>query len=103
MIYQASGKLSYVAVGLFSFAIGVVIAYERFSRVQLRIQNWLDPWRDPLDAGFQQVQSEYAMASGGLFGRGLAFGSPGFIPEVHSDYVFAAIGEELACSEPLRS
>ncbi|MEZ4523987.1 MAG: FtsW/RodA/SpoVE family cell cycle protein [Thermomicrobiales bacterium] len=95
MIYQASGKLSYVAVGLFSFAIGVVIAYERFSRVQLRIQNWLDPWRDPLDAGFQQVQSEYAMASGGLFGRGLAFGSPGFIPEVHSDYVFAAIGEEL--------
>ncbi|CAN5642953.1 FtsW/RodA/SpoVE family cell cycle protein [soil metagenome] len=95
MIYVASGKLSYVTVGLLSFAAGVGLAYQRFSRVQLRVQNWLDPWQDPLDSGFQQVQSEYAMASGGLFGRGLAHGSPGFIPEVHSDYVFAAIGEEL--------
>lgn len=95
MVYLASGKLSYVAVGLVSFGAGVFFAYQSFSRVQLRVQNWLDPWQDPLDAGFQQVQSEYAMASGGLFGRGLAFGSPGFIPEVHSDYVFAAIGEEL--------
>ena len=95
MIYLASGRLSYVAIGLISFGGGVALAYERFSRVQLRVQNWLDPWQDPLDSGFQQVQSEYAMASGGLFGRGLAHGSPGFIPEVHSDYVFAAIGEEL--------
>jgi cell division protein FtsW (lipid II flippase) len=95
MVYLASGRLSYVAIGLLSFAGGVTLAYQRFSRVQLRVQNWIDPWRDPLDAGFQQVQSEYAMATGGLFGTGLAFGSPGFIPEVHSDYVFAAIGEEL--------
>ncbi len=95
MIYLASGKLTYVAVGLLSFAAGVFLAYQTFSRVQLRVQNWLDPWQDPLDAGYQQVQSEYAMASGGFFGRGLAFGSPGFVPEVHSDYVFAAIGEEL--------
>ena len=95
MVYLASGRLSYVAAGLLAFAAGSYIAYEAFSRVQLRIQNWLDPWQDPVDAGYQQIQSEYAMASGGLFGRGLAFGSPGFIPEVHSDYVFAAIGEEL--------
>lgn len=95
MVYLASGRLSYVAAGLLSFAAGSYIAYTAFSRVQLRIQNWLDPWQDPVDAGYQQIQSEYAMASGGLFGRGLAFGSPGFIPEVHSDYVFAAIGEEL--------
>ncbi len=95
MIYVASGRLSYVLVGLLSFAGAVVLAYQQFGRVQLRVQNWLDPWQDPLDTGFQQVQSEYAMASGGLFGSGLAFGSPGFIPEVHSDYVFAAVGEEL--------
>lgn len=95
MVYLASGRLSYVAVALLAFAGGVTLAYQQFSRVQLRVQNWLDPWQDPLDTGFQQVQSEYAMASGGLFGSGLAHGSPGFIPEVHSDYVFAAIGEEL--------
>jgi cell division protein FtsW (lipid II flippase) len=95
MVYLASGRISYVVIGLAAFAAGVFVAYQSFSRVQLRVQNWLDPWQDPLDAGYQQVQSEYAMASGGLFGRGLAFGSPGFIPEVHSDYVFAAIGEEL--------
>jgi cell division protein FtsW (lipid II flippase) len=95
MLYMASGKLSYVVLGLGSFAAGVYVAYQLFDRIQVRVQNWLNPWGDPLDTGFQQVQSEYALASGKLFGSGLAQGSPGFIPLAHSDYVFSAIGEEL--------
>lgn len=95
MLYLASGKLSYVVLGLATFAAGVFLAYRLFDRVTIRVANWLDPWADPLDAGYQQVQSEYAFAAGKLFGTGLAQGSPTFIPAVHSDYVFAAIGEEL--------
>lgn len=95
MVYLASGRLSYALVGLAAFAGGSWFAYQNFDRMQVRIQNWLNPWQDPLDAGYQQIQSEYAFANGGVFGSGLAFGEPGYIPEVHSDYVFAAIGEEL--------
>lgn len=95
MLYMASGRLSYVVAGLAAFAVGVYAAYNLFGRVQLRVANWLDPWRDPIDAGYQQIQGEYAMATGRLFGTGLAQGHPTFIPAVHSDYIFAAIGEEL--------
>lgn len=95
MLYMASGRLSYVVAGLAAFAVGVYVAYNLFGRVQLRVANWLDPWRDPIDAGYQQIQGEYAMATGKLFGAGLAQGHPTYIPAVHSDYIFAAIGEEL--------
>lgn len=95
MLYLASGKLSYVVLGLGAFAVGVYVAYQLFDRVTIRVANWLDPWADPLDLGYQQVQSEYALATGKLFGTGLAQGHPTFIPAVHSDFVFAAIGEEL--------
>lgn len=95
MLYMASGRISYVIAGLAAFAVGVYGAYNMFGRVQLRVANWLDPWRDPVDAGYQQIQGEYAMATGKVFGTGLAQGHPTFIPAVHSDYIFAAIGEEL--------
>jgi cell division protein FtsW (lipid II flippase) len=95
MLYLASGRLSYVVAGLSCFAVGVYVAYNTFAHVTVRVANWLNPWQDPLDSGYQGVQSEYAMATGQLFGTGLAQGNPTFIPEVHSDYVFSAIGEEL--------
>jgi cell division protein FtsW (lipid II flippase) len=95
MLYLASGRLLYVVGGIAFFAAGVYAALQMFSQVTVRVSNWLDPWEDPLDAGYQAVQSEYALASGQLFGPGLAQGHPTFIPEVHSDYVFSAIAEEL--------
>lgn len=95
MLYLASGRLLYVVAGLSFFAVGVFVAYRVFAQVTVRVANWLNPWHDPLDTGYQGVQSEYAMATGKLFGTGLAQGHPTFVPEVHSDYVFAAIGEEL--------
>jgi cell division protein FtsW (lipid II flippase) len=95
MLYLASGKLSYVLAGLAAFAVGVWAAYQLFDRISLRVANWIDPWSDPLVDGYQQVQSEYALAAGKLFGTGLAQGRPDYIPAVHSDYVFSAIGEEL--------
>jgi cell division protein FtsW (lipid II flippase) len=59
------------------------------------VDNWRDPWSDPFIAGYQQIQAEYALASGGIFGVGPGRGSPWLIPEVHTDYVIAAIGEEF--------
>jgi cell division protein FtsW (lipid II flippase) len=95
MLYVASGRLSYVVAGLGAFAAGAVGAYRTFGHVRDRLEAWLNPWADPLDSGFQIIQATFAFANGGLFGRGLAQGSPTWIPEVHSDFIFAAIGEEL--------
>lgn len=95
MLYVASGRAFYVAVGLASFGIACWVAYLAFARILIRVQNWLDPWQDPLDTGYQQVQSDYALASGGLLGTGFGLGRPTLIPEVHTDFIFSAIGEEL--------
>jgi cell division protein FtsW (lipid II flippase) len=96
MLYVVSGRLVYVSVGLLSFAIACYGAWLSLSRIEIRVQNWLDPWaKDPADTGYQQIQSDYALASGKLFGSGFGQGHPSLIPQVHSDFVFSAIGEEL--------
>lgn len=66
-----------------------------FSHVEKRVDVWLDPWRDPSGAGYQVVQSTFALAWGGVFGTGPGLGNPDVIPAAESDFIFAAIGEEL--------
>lgn len=95
MLYIATGGLIYVAAGLGSFAIACYAAWTALDRIGIRVQNWLNPWQDPLGVGFQPVHSDYALATGGVFGVGLGYGSPTYIPEVQTDYVFSAIGEEM--------
>lgn len=95
MLYIATGGFFYVAAGLGSFAAACYVAWMALDRIGIRVQNWLNPWKDPLDVGFQPVHSDYALASGGVFGVGLGYGSPYYIPEVQTDYIFSAIGEEL--------
>ena len=62
-----------------------------------RLFNFLDPWQDPTDAGFQLTQSFVALGNGGLFGVGLGEGRQKlfFLPEAHADFVLALVGEEL--------
>src|SRR4029079_14834590 len=62
-----------------------------------RFMTFLDPWQDPLGAGYQTIQSLIAVGSGGPFGKGLMGGVQKlfYIPEPHTDYIFAVIGEEL--------
>ena len=95
MLYAATGRGWYMLVGLASFAVACVILYQLFGRIAIRVQNWLDPFVDPYDAGFQQIQSDYAISSGGLFGTGLGLGQPWRVSQVQTDYVFSAFGEEL--------
>ncbi len=95
MLYAATGRGWYVLVGLAAFAVACVVLYQLFGRIAIRVQNWLDPFVDPYDSGYQQIQSDYALSSGGLFGTGLGLGQPYLVSQVHTDYVFAAFGEEL--------
>ncbi len=95
MLYLASGRPVYVAIGVLTFGLACVGAWQAFSRVEIRVQNWLDPWQDPFVAGYQPIQSDFALASGGILGTGFAQGSPWYIPAVETDYIFSAIGEEL--------
>jgi len=62
-----------------------------------RVRSFLDPWSDPSDTGFQVVQSFLAFGSGGVTGLGLGEGRQKlfFLPEPHTDFIFAVIGEEL--------
>ena len=62
-----------------------------------RVFSFLDPWADPQGAGHQIIQSFLALGSGGIFGRGLGEGRQKllFLPERHSDFIYAVIGEEL--------
>ena len=100
MLYVATGRPSYVVGGLVLFIAGSWVLYNLFGHVQQRVDNWLDPFRDPLGAGYQTVQALYAFARGGLLGVGLGAGLPTIggnlpIPAVHTDYPLAALGEEL--------
>lgn len=62
-----------------------------------RFAAWLDPFSDPINTGYQIIQSLYAVASGGMFGLGLGQSRQklGFIPEAHNDIIFSIICEEL--------
>jgi len=71
-----------------------------FDHIRTRVDIWLDPFADPLGAGYQVVQALHAFARGGLLGVGFGAGLPEIagrppIPEVHTDFPLAALGEEL--------
>ena len=63
----------------------------------MRIQSFLDPWADPFNSGYQLTQSLIAIGSGGMWGRGLGDGVQKhfYLPEMHTDFVFAVAAEEL--------
>ncbi|HVM07689.1 MAG TPA: FtsW/RodA/SpoVE family cell cycle protein [Acidimicrobiales bacterium] len=95
MLWVATSRGVYLGMGLILFMAGAVIAYSAFAHVQSRVAIWLDPFEDAGGRGFQLVQSLFAFGSGGVAGRGISLGSPTRIPAVTTDFIFAAIGEEL--------
>ena len=80
---------------------GLVAAASAFAFLEpyrmRRLLAFRDPWADPLNSGLQTIQSQIGLANGGLLGRGLGEGRAkwGFLPEAHTDFIFAIIGEEL--------
>lgn len=95
MLYVASGRFVFIAVGGLLVVVDVYVAYQLFGYVQERVDIWLHPFSDPNVTGYQITQSLYAFANGSVFGAGIGQGYAGYIPAVHTDFVFAAIAEEL--------
>jgi cell division protein FtsW (lipid II flippase) len=95
MLYAATGRIAYMILGTILFSVGSVAAYFLISRVQLRVEAWLDPWAHPNTTGFQILQSIFNIADGGLTGTGLGAGFSQTIPEVETDFIFSAIASEL--------
>ena len=95
VLWVASERWIVLAAGGGMFAAGAVFSWLMFSHVQLRVDVWLNPFDDPKGDGFQIVEASFALADGGLTGTGLGRGEPTRIPFVETDFIFAAIGEEL--------
>lgn len=96
MLYVATGRVSYVLIGLVLLAVGAFGMYQIMSHVRVRVAIWLNPFEDAQNMGFQIVQSLYSLADGGLFGVGIGKGlGASTIPVVASDMIFAPIGEEM--------
>jgi cell division protein FtsW len=81
--------------GLAGSALAALIAVEPYRMV--RLMSFVDPFKDQSGAGYQVVQGWIALATGGLFGQGMASGvaQRGFLPEAHTDFISAVVGEEL--------
>ncbi len=100
MLYVATERISWIVIGLSLFAAGAYLAWTLFTHVQGRVSAWLHPFDQAVyDADFggsyQLVQGLFGMAHGGLVGTGLGQGRPTIVPYAESDFIVAAIGEEL--------
>ena len=95
MLYVATGRGSWVAIGLALFAGGALVASQTFSHVQTRVDGWLDPFSDAMGGSYQMVQGLFGLANGGLVGTGLGQGKPHLVPVAQSDFIIASLGEEL--------
>ena len=94
LLYVATERISWIVIGMALFVGGAVAAWTLFAHVQDRVDMWLHTF-DPSVPAYQLQQGLFGMASGGLLGTGLARGRPDIVPFAESDFIIAAIGEEL--------
>jgi cell division protein FtsW (lipid II flippase) len=100
MLYVATGRLSWVLIGLVLFVGGASIAASTLSYVHGRFEQWLHPFDNDIynattQASYQLVNGLFGFANGGITGTGLGQGRPYLTPVAQSDYIISAIGEEL--------
>lgn len=99
MLYVATGRSSWIVLGLSLFLAGAFVASQTLSYVGGRVDAWLDAFNPELyeaDGGsYQLVQGLFGLADGGLIGTGLGQGRPDITPLSESDYIISALGEEL--------
>ncbi|MEV6487957.1 FtsW/RodA/SpoVE family cell cycle protein [Actinoplanes sp. NPDC051633] len=105
-LYVATERASWLIIGLLMFFGGVYIAYllgasvgGPFANFYDRAQVWLDPFNaanyNRTGGSYQLVQGLLGLGTGGLFGTGPGAGSPSYVPEVRTDFIFAGLGEEI--------
>mgnify|MGYP000860316494 CR=1 FL=1 len=95
MMWVATERAVFMVLGVLIFSAAAYIAWRLFDVVKLRVDVWLDPWAQYQGKGYQASQAMFAFANGGTGGTGLGLGSPNKIPAASTDYVYAAIGEEM--------
>jgi cell division protein FtsW (lipid II flippase) len=95
LLLVGTERFIFPAIGLGLGALGSVMGYLMFSHVRGRVEAWLNPWADITSTGYQVVQGLFAMGTWGFWGSGLTRGVPQKIPVVTTDYIFAAVCEEL--------
>lgn len=94
LLFVATERVGWLVVGGLLAVVGGYASYLLFDHVQRRVNGWLSPF-DDTDANLQIIQSLYGLAYGGLIGTGLGRGQPDLIPFAESDFIAAALGEEL--------
>ncbi len=94
LLFVATERVGWLIVGGVLAAVGGWVTYLLFDHVQQRVNSWLTPFSDP-DGSYQIIQSLYGLAYGGLIGTGLGRGNPDLIPFAESDFIAAALGEEI--------
>ena len=94
LLFVATERVGWLVVGALLAGLGGWVSYLLFDHVQQRVTSWLSPFSDP-DASYQIIQSLYGLAYGGLIGTGLGRGNPDLIPFAESDFIAAALGEEI--------
>lgn len=99
MLYVATNRVLWLGLGGGLFGLGALIAASQIGYVQGRVAGWLDSFNpevyDAVGGSYQLVQGLFGFAEGGIIGRGLGQGQPSLVPLANSDYVVAALGEEL--------
>ena len=95
MVYFATGRTSWLLIGVGLVAVGGYAVYQVSTKIQQRVANFLDPLANFETIGYQPSQALFGLSWGGLTGTGLGYGHPGMIPVAESDYILAALGEEL--------
>ena len=94
MLYVATERAGWPILGTVLFGAGAYLGYLQFAHVRIRVGAWLDPFSD-FDTYYQVITAQFGIAWGGLLGTGLGQGRPGLTPLARSDFIAAAIGEEL--------
>ena len=95
LLFLSTGKWEILFGGILFGIITAILCYFLFAHVRVRVQVFLDPWSSIDGSGYQITQALFAISFGGLFGAGLMQGTPSSIPFVESDFIFAAIIEEM--------
>jgi cell division protein FtsW (lipid II flippase) len=99
MLYVATGRASWIVLGLALFAGGALVASRLLPYVNGRFAAWLDAFSEKVyqqnGGSYQLVQGLFGLSSGGIIGTGWGEGRPQIVPLAESDYIFASLGEEL--------
>ena len=95
LLLFATGRASWLFIGVGLVAVGGYAVYQFSSKIQERVANFIDPFADFDGIGNQPANALISLSWGGITGTGLGYGHPELVPVAHSDYILAAIGEEL--------